>query len=121
MNETSHETQQPSELGPRSQAVIEQLFGRFTELDYCGHARGDFFVFWIATRPGMLLCDSCYSAAQDIALTGETSCTICGRPAWDPDQDSMVVAKLDYWLAVHFYVCSACAELDGLPRPEQSD
>jgi len=36
-------------------------------LEFGEHGRGD-FACWIAARPGMLLCDFCYQAAQILAV-----------------------------------------------------
>jgi hypothetical protein len=49
-------------IGPRGQAVIDQLLAMVTSLEFCGTAAGT-SPFWIAGRPGMLLCDSCYQAS----------------------------------------------------------
>jgi hypothetical protein len=65
---------------------------------------------WIATRPGMLLCNFCYQAAQ--VLAEDIICTACGHTAGDPDTDAIVVAKAADWLGVHFYMCQSCTELD---------
>jgi hypothetical protein len=96
-------------LGPRGQAVIDQLLATVTELETCEHGRGD-FVFWIAARPGMLLCDFCYQAAQVLAT--DIRCAACGQPAGDPGTDAVVVARVALSLGAHFSLCSRCAELD---------
>jgi hypothetical protein len=96
--------------------VAERLLARVTELEFCEHAPED-FAFWIATRPGMLLCEFCSQAAQVTA--GDKRCAACGQPAGDPDADAVVVARIASWLGACFYLCSVCAELDlrhtGLP------
>lgn len=96
-------------IGPRGQAVIDQLLATVTELEFCEHGRGD-FAFWIAARPGMLLCDFCYQAAQVLAT--DVRCAACGQPAGDPGTDALVVARVGPWIGVHFSRCSRCAELD---------
>jgi hypothetical protein len=73
-------------------------------------ARPDQFAFWIATRPGMLLCDFCYQAAQ--VLADSIGCAACGQPAGDAASGAVVVARVASWLGVHFYLCMVCAELD---------
>jgi hypothetical protein len=97
------------ELGPRGQAVIDQLLAAVAELECCEHGGTDFF-FWIAARPGMLLRDFCYQAAQ--VLAGDVRCSACGQSAGDPGRDAVVVARVAPWLGAHFYLCSSCAELD---------
>jgi hypothetical protein len=96
-------------IGPRGQAVIDQLLVRVSELKFCEHTPID-FAFWIATRPAMLLCDFCYQAAQ--VLAEDIQCEACGQPAGDPGKDVIVVGKAAIWLGAHFYFCSLCAELD---------
>ena len=78
-------------IGSRGQAVIDQLLATVTELEYCEHGCAD-FSFWIAARPGMLLCDFCYQAAQ--VLAGDIRCAACGQPAEDPGMDAIVVARV---------------------------
>jgi len=95
------------EVGPRGQAVLDQLLARVTELEFCEHGCGD-FAFWIATRPGRLLCEFCYEAAQ--VLSGDIRCAACRRPAGNPGTDTVVVARVAPWLGAHFYLCAWCAE-----------
>jgi hypothetical protein len=97
------------ELGPRGQAVIDQLLATVSELVPCEHGCGD-FAFWIATRPGGLVCEFCYGAAQ--VLAGDIRCAACGQSVGDPGTDAVVVARVAPWLGVHFYLCARCAELD---------
>jgi hypothetical protein len=89
--------------------VIDQLLARVTDLEFCEHPSPD-FAFWIATRPGMLLCEFCYEAAQ--VLAEDIRCAGCGQAAGDPGKDAMVVGKAAAWLGVHFYLCVLCADLD---------
>jgi hypothetical protein len=96
-------------MGPRGRAVVERLLTRVTELEFCEHAPQD-FTFWIATRPGMLLCAFRYQTAQ--LLAGDIRCAACRQPARDHHTDAVVVARIAPWLGAHFYLCSACAELD---------
>jgi hypothetical protein len=97
------------DMGPRGQAVLDQLLATVTELDYCEHDCAE-FAFWIAARPGMLLCEFCYQVAQ--VLAGDIECAACGRPAGDRGRDAVVVARVTAGLGAHFYLCSWCAELD---------
>jgi hypothetical protein len=53
-------------MGPLGQAAIDRLLARVSELEFCEHRPAD-FAFWTATRPGTLLCDFCYQAAQVLA------------------------------------------------------
>ena len=80
-----------------------------TELESCEHGRGD-FAFWIVTRPGELLCDFCYQAAQVLAT--DIRCAACGQPAGDTGTGAVAVARVAPLLGAHFYLCSWCAELD---------
>jgi len=109
MGESGDGQQPMPEIGPRGQSVIDQLLATVTELEYCEHGGAD-FAFWIAARPGMLLCDFCYQAAQ--VLASDIRCAACGQPAGDPGMDAVVVARVAPWLGAHFYLCSSCAELD---------
>jgi hypothetical protein len=109
VGESSDGRQPLPAMGPRGQAVVDQLLAQVTELEYCEHARRD-FAFWIAGRPGMLLCDFYYQAAQ--VLAGDIRCAACGQPAGDPSKDAAVVARVAAWFGAHFYLCSSCAELD---------
>jgi hypothetical protein len=61
-----HRRQTLPQMGPHGQAVINQLLARAADLQFCEHAPLD-FAFRIASRPGMLLCDFCYQAAQMLA------------------------------------------------------
>jgi len=70
-------------IGPRGQAVIDQLLATVTALEFCEHGRGD-FAFWIAARPGMVLCDFCYQAAQLLAT--DIRCPACGSQPGIPAQ-----------------------------------
>jgi hypothetical protein len=97
------------EMGPRGQDIIDQLLARVTELEFCEHAGGD-FALWIAARPGMLLPDFCYQAAQ--VLAGDIRCAACGQPAGDPGKDAVMVARVAPWPGAHLNLCSSCAELD---------
>jgi len=97
------------DMGPRGQAVIDQVLATVTELECCEHGCAD-FAFWIAARPGMLLCDFCYQAAQ--VLASDIRCAACGRPAGHPGTGAVVVARVVPRLGAHFYLCSSCAELD---------
>lgn len=97
------------EVGPRGQAVIGQFLATVSELECCEHAGAD-FAFWIAARPGMLLCGFCYQAAQ--VLASDIRCAACGQQAGDPGMDAVVVARVAPRLGAHFYLCSVCAELD---------
>ena len=65
---------------------------------------------WIATRPDRLLCGFCYQAAQ--VLAGDVRCASCGQQAGNPDQDAIVVLKVNHWLGAHFYLCKSCTDLD---------
>ena len=65
----------PPQMGHHGQAVVDQLLTRVAELEFCERASGD-LVFWIATRPGMLLCEFCSQAAQ--VLPGDIRCAVCG-------------------------------------------
>jgi hypothetical protein len=96
-------------IGPHGQAVIDELLARATELEFCEHHPED-FSFWIATRPGMLLCDFCYQTAQMFAE--DISCAACGQWAGSPGTDAIVVARVAAWLGAHFCLCSVCAEQD---------
>jgi hypothetical protein len=93
------------EIGRHGQAVIDHLIATLIDLEYCEHGCAD-FAFWIAARPGMLLCDLCYQAARSWPRTSG------GWPAGDPGMDAVVVARVASWLDAHFYLCSWCAELD---------
>jgi hypothetical protein len=55
-------------MGLRAQGVVDALLARVSELQFCEHDQ-DGFSMWIATRPGMLLCQFCYQAAQVLART----------------------------------------------------
>lgn len=99
----------PTPMGPNGQAVIDRLVARLNELTPCGHDL-DGFGLWIATRPGKLLCASSYQAAQ--VLAGDIRCTACGRPADEPDQDPIVILKVNEGLGAHFYLCQPCADYD---------
>lgn len=66
VSENGYGRQSLPEMGPHGQAVAGQLLVRVAEMEFCEHAGGD-FAFWIATRPGMLLCGFCYQAAQVLA------------------------------------------------------
>jgi hypothetical protein len=109
VGETGDGRQALPDIGPCGQAVIDQLLARVSDLEFCEHPGGD-FTFWIAARPGMLLCDFCYQAAQ--VLAGDIRCTACGQPAGDPGKDAVVMARVADRLGAHFYLCSPCAELD---------
>lgn len=109
MGESSDGRQALPGIGPRGQAVIDQLLATVTELEYCEHGRGD-LAFWIAVRRGMVLCDFCYQAAQ--VLTTDISCAACGQPAGDLRTGAVVMARVASWLGAHFYLCSWCTELD---------
>jgi hypothetical protein len=50
MGESSDGRQALPRIGPRGQAVIDQLLAAVAELEFCEHCRGD-FAFWIAARP----------------------------------------------------------------------
>jgi hypothetical protein len=78
-------------MGPRGQAVIDQLLATVTELETCEHGCGD-CAFWIAARPGLVLCGFCYQAAQVLAT--DLRCAACGQPAGDPGTDAVVVARV---------------------------
>jgi hypothetical protein len=109
MGDSSDGRQALPGIGPRGQAVIDQLLATVTELEFCEHGRGD-FAFWIAARPGMLLCGFCYETAQVLAT--DIMCAACGQPAGDPGTDAVVVARVAPWLGACFSLCSRCAELD---------
>jgi hypothetical protein len=96
-------------MGPLGQAVINRLLARVSEFEFCEHGPAD-FAFWTATRPGMLLWEFCYQAAQ--VLAEDIQCAACGQPAGDPTQDAVVVARVAAWLGAHFYLCAFCAELN---------
>jgi hypothetical protein len=109
MGESSDDQQALPGIGPRGQAVIDQLLATAPALEFCEHGRAD-FAFWIAAHPGMLLCDFCYQAAQVLAT--DIGCAACGQPAGNPGRDAVVVARVAPWLGAHFSLCSRCAELD---------
>jgi hypothetical protein len=109
VSERDYGQQALPEMGPHGQAVVDQLLARVAELEFCEHASGD-FAFWISARPGMLLCEFCYQAAQ--ILAGDIRCAACRRPAGDPGKDVVVVARVAAWLGAHLYLCSPCAEMD---------
>src|SRR5215467_2868057 len=71
--------------GRQAQGVVDALLARVSELQLCEHEQ-DGFSIWIATRPGMLLCQFCYQAAQ--ILGEDITCAACGHPAGDPDADA---------------------------------
>ena len=114
MGESSDGLQALPEIGPRGQAVIDRLLATVIELELCEHGCAD-FAFWISARPGMLLCDFCYQAAQ--VLAGDLGCAACGQPAGNPGTDAVVVAEAAPRLGAQFYLCSLCAEQD-LRRPQ---
>jgi hypothetical protein len=95
-------------IGPRGQAVIDQLLAAVTELEFCEHGRED-FALWIAARPGMVLCDFCYQTAQVLPQTsgarraGSQPGIRARTRWWWPGSP---------WLDAHFSLCSWCAELD---------
>jgi hypothetical protein len=93
------------EVGPRGQAVIDQLLATVTELEFCEHGCGD-FAFWIATWPGRVLCEFCCQAAPVVA--GDIRCAGRGQPAGDPGADAVVVARVGPWLGAHLYLCAWC-------------
>jgi hypothetical protein len=94
--------------GLRAQGVVDALLARVSELPFCEHEQ-DGFSMGIATRPGMLLCQFCYQAAQ--VPGADITCAACGHPAADPDTDAIVVVKLADWLGVNC-LCRSCAGLD---------
>ena len=85
------------------------LLARVTELEFCEHDL-DGFAMWIITRPGRLLCGFCYQTAQ--VLAGNIRCVACGQQAGNPDQDAIVVLKVNNRLGAHFYMCKSCTDLD---------
>ncbi len=109
MGESSDGQRALPELRPRGQAVIDRLLATVTELKFCEHGCAD-FAFWISARPGMLLCDFCYQAAQ--VLAGDVRCAACGLPARTPGMDAVVVARAAPRPGALFYLCSLCADQD---------
>jgi hypothetical protein len=96
-------------MGPRGQAVAGRLLARVTKLEFCEHDL-DGFAMWITTRPDRLLCGFCYQAAH--VLADNIRCAACGQQAGNPDQDAIVVLKVNNWLGAHFYMCKSCTDLD---------
>lgn len=95
--------------------MIDQLLATVSELEPCEHGYGD-FAPWVATRPGGLLCEFCYQAAQ--VLAGDNTCAACGQRAGEPGMDAVVVARVAAWLGAHFHLCARCAELDLRDIPQ---
>jgi hypothetical protein len=99
----------PQRLGARGLAVIGRVVATVSDLEPCGHDT-DGFALWISTRPGHLLCEFCYQAAQ--VLAKDVRCAACTNPAGDPDLDAVVIARLSDCLGAHIYLCAACAQAD---------
>jgi hypothetical protein len=96
--------------GPRAAAVIDAVALRLDLLDWCEHlSGGEGRLYWISTRPSRLLCAFCWQAAQVI---GQPRCGFCDASADDPARDVMIVAKVAAELALHFYLCAECVQLD---------
>jgi hypothetical protein len=95
--------------GPRAKNVLNTPTLRAGLLEKCEHLSGDEdFSFWVSTQPSMLLCGSCYEAAQ---RADERRCAFCLEPVEVP-RDLEAATKATDKLGVHFYLCSHCVDLD---------
>jgi hypothetical protein len=99
-------------------SIINGVIGQLDALQPCEHlADGSSTeAVWIATEPYQLLC--CWGAAQVLAT--EHRCTACRQPAEQHQDGSTVVSEVDDTLALHFWMCSSCADSDGVPRAQTS-
>jgi hypothetical protein len=100
-------------LGPRATAIIHGVLDRLAGLQPCEHlAASPDEAVWIAAQPDRLLClEFCWGAAQVLATVHH--CVECGRPAEQDQGGSVILFKWNRTLAMHFWMCSGCADADG--------
>jgi hypothetical protein len=105
----------------RGQTVMDEVLQDLDVLERCEHlARRACMRYWIALDPDRLVCEFCWGAAQVLASSASLRCEFCGWPVTDPEgADAVVVARLAPDLAVHFWLCGACADADIALRDDQ--
>ena len=104
---------------PRCMTVIHIAVDRLDDLPVCAHlATGEEdFTFWDSTTPSRLVCERCYSAAQEAAVGSDLGCSYCGSPL-DADPREISYKAADN-VGMHFWMCQPCMNADfpdGLPE-----